>query len=174
MGRRALFIGRFQPFHLGHYTLIKQIMKDGYKEIVIGIGSAQASYTKHNPFTAGERIEMIDSALSEEDLKYYLIPIPDIDYNTVWVSHVETLCPRFDVVYSNNKLVRMLFERAGYRVEKEEGRAIVGNTKISGGMIREMIGHGDERWKDLVPEKVYKKILEFDGVRRIKELYSID
>jgi nicotinamide-nucleotide adenylyltransferase len=44
---KALFIGRFQPLHLGHLDALKQISKE---EIIIGIGSSQYSGTKENPY----------------------------------------------------------------------------------------------------------------------------
>ncbi|HDJ89497.1 MAG TPA: nicotinamide-nucleotide adenylyltransferase, partial [Thermoprotei archaeon] len=58
MKMRGLFIGRFQPFHLGHFYALKWILSK-VDEVIIGIGSAQVSYTIKNPFTLGERIEMI-------------------------------------------------------------------------------------------------------------------
>ncbi|MBP7820288.1 MAG: adenylyltransferase/cytidyltransferase family protein, partial [Candidatus Methanofastidiosum sp.] len=51
---RALYIGRFQPFHLGHLHVVKLILNSS-KEIIIAIGSSQVSHTIQNPFTAGER-----------------------------------------------------------------------------------------------------------------------
>jgi len=36
---RAFYIGRFQPYHLGHHAVIQKIAKE-VDEIVIGIGSA--------------------------------------------------------------------------------------------------------------------------------------
>src|SRR3970040_1541422 len=55
MPGRALWIGRFQPFHLGHLSMAKRILAE-VDELVIGIGSAQYSHTPENPFTAGERL----------------------------------------------------------------------------------------------------------------------
>ena len=37
---KALFIGRFQPFHLGHLLLLQRLSTQ-YEEIIIGIGSSQ-------------------------------------------------------------------------------------------------------------------------------------
>ena len=47
---RALYIGRFQPFHLGHLHIVKYILEVS-KEVIIAIGSS-GSHTVHNPFTA--------------------------------------------------------------------------------------------------------------------------
>ena len=51
----ALYIGRFQPPHLGHISVIKEILKK-YDSVIIGIGSAQEKGTYENPFSAAERI----------------------------------------------------------------------------------------------------------------------
>ncbi|RLF50463.1 MAG: nicotinamide-nucleotide adenylyltransferase, partial [Thermoplasmata archaeon] len=53
---RVLFIGRFQPFHNGHAFVVSQFNE---YEIIFVIGSAYNSYSFENPFTAGERCEMI-------------------------------------------------------------------------------------------------------------------
>ena len=65
---RGLYIGRFQPYHLGHQAVLEKIAKE-VEEIVIVIGSAQESHTPENPFTGGERMEMIYAALGESDLR---------------------------------------------------------------------------------------------------------
>jgi len=62
--RRAFFIGRFQPFHLGHMEVLRKILKE-VEELIVGVGSAQESHTIENPFTAGERILMVSRALDE-------------------------------------------------------------------------------------------------------------
>ncbi|MEM2915309.1 MAG: adenylyltransferase/cytidyltransferase family protein, partial [Candidatus Bathyarchaeia archaeon] len=59
---RALYVGRFQPFHLGHLEAVKYMLRNS-KEVIIVIGSAQESHTLTNPFTAGERVYMIRLAL---------------------------------------------------------------------------------------------------------------
>ena len=61
---RGLYVGRFQPFHLGHLDAIKYALKQA-DELVIVIGSAQYSHNANNPFTAGERLIMVRQALFE-------------------------------------------------------------------------------------------------------------
>ncbi|MBI5051569.1 adenylyltransferase/cytidyltransferase family protein [Candidatus Micrarchaeota archaeon] len=53
-----MFVGRFQPFHLGHYKVVKRLLKD-YEEVIILIGSSEADfvYDWNNPMSVGERIE---------------------------------------------------------------------------------------------------------------------
>jgi cytidyltransferase-like protein len=58
--RRALIFGRFQPFHKGHLSIVRWALEErGFEEVVLLVGMASENYTPRNPFTAGERIEMI-------------------------------------------------------------------------------------------------------------------
>ena len=74
---KALFIGRFQPFHNGHLKVIQNSI-NLYDEVIIGIGSAQYSNTTDNPFTAEERKLMIERSLKKAgfgNYKIILIPV---------------------------------------------------------------------------------------------------
>ena len=62
---RALFIGRFQPFHNAHLADVRDILKKA-DEIVIGIGSSQEKTTKDNPFSYNERKAMIKNTLKNK------------------------------------------------------------------------------------------------------------
>src|SRR3989440_3791051 len=90
---RAFFIGRFQPFHRGHLAMVKRILESN-GEIIVGIGSAQYSHTGENPFTAGERDEMIQKALDAESIhNYHIVPIPDTPLHSVWERHRTSRVP---------------------------------------------------------------------------------
>ncbi len=170
--KRALFIGRFQPFHKGHLYAVKRILEEA-DELIIVVGSAQMSHELDNPFTAGERIEMIRRALDAEGIdrgRYMLIPIPDAPAHTVWVSMVESQTPKFDVVYTNQPLTRRLMLEAGYEVR---GIELYQRERYEATEIRRRILAG-ENWRDLVPEEVYRYLLEIDGVGRIRDLAKSD
>jgi nicotinamide-nucleotide adenylyltransferase len=168
---RALLIGRFQPFHKGHLELVKRIFNEGKYELIIGIGSAQESYTPSNPFTAGERYSMIDRALEGiKNAKYCIIPIPDINRYGIWVSHVEDLVPPFDVVLTNNPLMKELFSREGYKVTETP---LFNRKEYSSTEIRKRILN-DEEWESLVPREVAEVIKNIKGIERIKNLAESD
>lgn len=165
-------IGRFQPPHKGHIEVIGGILKE-VDELIIGIGSAQLSHELDDPFTAGERILMFNEALieSEVDLsKVYLIPIPDVNNNALWVSNVLSFSPPFSVVYSGNPLVKRLFKERDFEVRSPPmfNRGEYRGTEIRRRMLE------DEEWEDLVPEGVYEIITEVDGVKRLKDLSKTD
>jgi len=162
----CLLIGRFQPFHKGHLEVVRSIARK-CDSLIIGIGSAQYSHTVDNPFTAGERHLMISRALKDEGMhEYFLVPIVDINRYAVWVSHVVSLVPPFEVVFTNNNLTRRLFSEAAYEVRDSP---MFNRDTYSGTEIRRRMVAGDE-WKDLVPPAVAKVIDDIDGVNRIKDL----
>lgn len=172
MPRRGLFIGRFQPFHNGHLYAVKTILKE-VDELIIAVGSAQMSHELDNPFTAGERIEMIRRALNSEEVdpsRYLIIPVPDAPAHRVWVSQVEAQTPKFDVVYTNQPLTRRLLSEAGYEVRsiRLHKRDIYEATEI-----RRRILSGED-WSTLVPREVYNFVKEIDGEGRIRDLAKTD
>jgi bifunctional NMN adenylyltransferase/nudix hydrolase len=89
----AVFIGRFQPFHIGHLYVILEALKHA-RFVMVCPGSADtARRPDHLPFTADERIAMIKAALrevlSEEDVARVIFK-PLYDYNNMarWTSAV--------------------------------------------------------------------------------------
>ena len=72
--KKALFIGRWQPFHKGHRWLIDQKLKQG---IPVLIAVRDVPPDKANPFTTQEVVEMLNVALKHEDVE--IIVIPDIE-----------------------------------------------------------------------------------------------
>ncbi len=166
---RGLYVGRFQPFHNGHKAVVELISKE-VDELIIGIGSAQMSHEPQHPFTAGERIEMITRALKNLDIPFYVIPIEDINRNALWVAHVVSLVPSFNVVYSSNPQVVRLFKENGYSVKSPE---MFSRGELSGTIIREKMISGNE-WESSVPEAAVSVIKEVDGVARIQQLASSD
>jgi len=172
MDKRGLFVGRFQPFHLGHLNAIKDILKE-VEELVIVIGGAQYSHNINNPFTAGERLIMVRKALEEAGMDYsrvWVVPVPDVHLHMMWVSAVEGYTPSFDVVYSNEPLTRRLFIEAGYKVKaiRFHERKLYSSTEIRERMLR------GENWEKLVPKNVAVFIKEIDGINRLRDLTKSD
>lgn len=166
---RALIIGRFQPFHLGHLSAVKEMLQ-ACDEAVIAVGSAQYSHTRENPFTASERYEMILRSSRDEGIsgRIHIVPVTDINQNALWVSHVRAISPSFSAVYTNNPLTMRLFREAGYEVRQT---ALYSRDKYSASLIREqMLSGGD--WRQSVPRAVAAFIDEIQGVQRMKEIFS--
>jgi len=167
--RRGFYIGRFQPYHNGHQSVLEHIAKH-VDEIIIGVGSAQLSHHVSNPFTSGERVLMITRALASLGCPFYVIPIEDIQRNALWVAHVRSMTPPFDLCYSSNPLVVQLFHEAGVEVQSP---AMYERELLSGTEIRRRMLAG-EPWKDLVPPAVVRVLDEIEGTARLCQIARDD
>lgn len=172
MVKRGLYVGRFQPFHLGHLGAIKRILKE-VDELIIVIGSAQYSHNPNDPFTAGERLVMIRQSLKEagiDDSRIWIIPIADVHLHMMWVSAIEGYTPPFSAVYSNEPLTRRLFIEAGYKVRTVPfiERKIYSSTQIRERMVT------NQDWQKFVPKSVETFIAEIDGIARLRDLAKSD
>ena len=172
MVNRGLYVGRFQPFHLGHLDAIRTVL-ESVDELVIVIGSAQYSHNANNPFTAGERLVMVRRALQEAKVDYtrlWIVPVPDVHLHMLWVSALEGYTPKFNVVYSNESLTRRLFMEKGYKVKNIRffQRKDYNSTLVREKMLK------DDSWTTLVPKSVAQFITEIDGVNRLRDLTGTD
>ena len=166
---RGLYIGRFQPFHNGHKAAVEYISSE-VDELIIGIGSSQLSHEVLHPFTAGERVLMITRALSHLNIPLYVLPIPDVHRNAIWVSHVLSMVPQFDVVYSSNPQVIRLFREAGIEVRSPP---MYERSTLSGTHIRKLLLSGGD-WEEFVPAETAEIIKSVDGVSRIIDISKND
>ena len=164
--KRGLFIGRFQPFHLGHLKDIKNALNE-VDELIIGIGSSQEKHTKENPFSVEERIELIEHVLAAEDIgNYTIFPIPDFSDDEKWVERIETLVPKFDIVFTGNDWTERCFKDKGCKVKKIKLIEDISSTIIRNRILK------NENWQELVPEKAVEYLEKIKGIERIKKIYS--
>ncbi len=165
--KRALFVGRFQPFHHGHQYAIKKLLKK-YTEVVVAIGSSEDSFTLENPFTCGERIEMVRLCFSKSELaRLVIIPVPDVNDNRIWVEHLFMHIPPVEEVYSNNPLVKMLFSKHGILVKTVD---FYDRGPKEGSTIRRLMADGKKEWAAHVPKNAVKYLESIEADQRIKKL----
>lgn len=89
----GVFIGRFQPLHIGHEYVIREALERVDRLIVL-IGSANVARDPRNPFTDEERARMLRSAFAYEHSQGRLIvePLDDHLYSdTAWTAQVQRL-----------------------------------------------------------------------------------
>jgi len=170
--RVGLFVGRFQPFHLGHLAAVKYALKQ-VQYLYVVVGSAQRSHERDNPFTAGERITMIKSALDGNGVdpsKWMAIPIVDADSHSLWVTSVESMVPKFDIVFTNDALTFLLFNEGGIEVKAVP---YLDRSRYSATNVRARILERKD-WDSLVPPQVAKLVKRFGGVERVRALMRKD
>ena len=163
---RALFIGRFQPFHNGHLSALQEILQS-YGEAVMVIGSAQENLTEKNPLDTGERVSMIYAVLKARKIesRVYVVPVPDTPESGLWPARVLSYCPKVDAVFTGNDYVDMLFSRQGLKVLRQ--KLVAG---VSATAVRAKISADDEGWANLVPSEVAEFLREKGLDERIRLL----
>ncbi len=87
MKKTAVLIGRFQPFHKGHATLLKAAGEIADQVLVV-LGSANGPRNLRNPFTAAEREAMIRANFPDSS-RLQFAGVRDYFYNDhAWVNEV--------------------------------------------------------------------------------------
>ena len=141
MNKSVLIIGRFQPLHLGHLSLIERYYNAGFF-IKIGIGSSQKSHEKDNPLTVKEREKMINRVMKEYKInKYKIYSLSDIDADSDYVKHVLKIVGKFDTIVTGNPKVLKLFlkykNKNPWNIESFEESSGRPGGEITSGIIRE-------------------------------------
>ncbi len=115
-------------------------------------------------------MKMIRAQLKANGLmeKCLVMQVNDVNDNEKWVQHVDVNVPEYDVVYSNNPLVRRLMKRAGKKVLAIPffRRSLYDATKIRGRM------HEGKEWEGRVPKKVLFVLKKMKAEERVKGLES--
>lgn len=95
----AVFIGRFQPFHYGHASVIHEGLKVAERVIVL-VGSANCPRSLRNPFTYRERANVIEewaislnesiTSVQGKNPRVVVAPLNDFTYrDNEWISAVQ-------------------------------------------------------------------------------------
>jgi bifunctional NMN adenylyltransferase/nudix hydrolase len=105
----GLFIGRFQPFHLGHEFIVKEAL-ERVDFLLIVIGSSTVPRSLKNPFSIEERVYLV-----EENLKFFLSPkdakrvsvaaVPDFKDDESWTRAIAEVLAPFLLLYRIQKKV---------------------------------------------------------------------
>jgi len=162
----GLLIGRFQPFHLGHIDGIKFALRKVDK-LWLGIGSSNKSPEKNNPFSADERKEMIESSIVPEIAKkiqiYY---ISDVNDHEKWIENLDTIVPKYDVVFSNDEMTQHLYSKHKINVLPIPftKRDVLSGTNVRNKII------SDLKWEHLVPEGTKNILEKINAKKRLQSL----
>lgn len=147
--KTAVFLWRFQPFHIGHMSIVDKIFKNDYERLLMVIGSAEKSGTDENPWTLQEREEIIRASVPLElQEKIDILWLDDVPDDDVWCENLKRLTSNIETLtlFTGNQWVRDICERHGITTDW-----IIPTIDISGTKIREMIRKGEEvsRWTHL-------------------------
>lgn len=95
----AVYIGRFQPFHMGHAAVIQKGLEIADR-LVIVVGSVNAAPSIKNPWSYEERFRMIADTLdvldTHLDERAKIVGVRDYHYNeNAWVAEVQSKTEKF-------------------------------------------------------------------------------
>ena len=127
----AIFIGRFQPYHQGHISLIMQKINEGIPALIMVRDIAP---DEKNPFTTEQTVEMIEKyhAAHGHDVKVMIIP------------DIESVNFGRGVGYEINEFTPP--ENIGW---------------ISATKIRQSIKEGNNDWRTLVHESIQGDVEQY-------------
>lgn len=97
----AVYIGRFQPFHKGHLTVVENALKNAERLLIL-IGSANRATDTRNPFTYEEREKIIGDVVHDMAVSR----VAEGSGDPIQVDRIEgelwrriTICPLNDTPY---------------------------------------------------------------------------
>lgn len=162
----GLLVGRFQPFHLGHFEAL-QFALTKVDKLWVGLGSSNQPIQKNNPFSADQRKKMILSSIPnymKEKISIYFIP--DLDNHIEWIEKINDIVPNFEIIFSNDELTQHLYSKRNVKVISIP---FLKRDRLSGTNIRDLITI-DQKWDDLVPEGTKKFLIENNAKNHLKNL----
>lgn len=84
----CICMGRFQPFHWGHFQLVKAALDRG-RQVLILLGSHLAAPSLKNPWSSAEREQMICECLEPEwRQRIQYVPISDRETDEQWLAAI--------------------------------------------------------------------------------------
>ena len=143
------FLGRFQPFHLGHHHVL-----ENHDELAIVIGSIDESGTEENPLNLEQRKNLIKACHPALEI----LELEDVESDEEWAENLEKL-GLDKIITGNEEAEKIIHEQTDLEVERPE----MHEEKIySGTEVRRRIKSGEE-WRYLTPKcshKVLERLLE--------------
>ena len=127
----AIFVGRFQPYHQGHISLIMQKINEGIPALIMVRDIAP---DEKNPFTTEQTVEMIEKYHAAHNHEVQVIIIPDME--------------------------SVNFGRGvGYEINEFTPPENIGWISATG--IRNSIKEGNNDWKTLVDESIQADVEKY-------------
>ena len=116
---RGVYIGRFQPFHLGHLKAVKWICEKA-DILYIVLTEDHDGDKEKNPYSREQREMMIKKSLEAEIIgNYEIVYIPDFETVNGWVDAITGHVAEFDVVFTGNPWIENCFKKRGFQVEHQ-------------------------------------------------------
>ena len=183
----ALYVGRFQPPHLGHLRSLEHALSFADTALV---GLRNTELGLDNPLSVDERALLWKKLLEKAAMsdKIVLRGVPDFRKGQLpredkvvvrekhpllnWAEQVERLfgiTPERTVFVGNKPPMVLAFNLLGYVVIPGH-RSVHRLVEVSATDLRRRILGGDESWKAMLPEPVVQGLVEIGITKRLHEL----
>jgi len=129
--RRAIFIGRYQPYHFGHINLVRQKLDAGVPCLIM---VRDIPPDPKNPFTTEQTVSMIRKYHESKGDDVVVMIIPDIE-SVNWGRGV------------------------GYEMNEYFPPDDIGF--ISATRIRELVAENNDEWKVLVDDSIQDDVVKY-------------
>ena len=129
--KRAIFIGRYQPYHQGHISLVQQKLNDGVPALIM---VRDIEPDTKNPFTTKQTVSMIEKyhRTKGDDVEVMIIPdIESVNFGRGVGYEVNEFTPPTNIEF------------------------------ISATKIRQSIIDGNNEWRDLVDESIQTDVIKY-------------
>lgn len=179
----GVFIGRFQPFHNSHLRAVQEASTQ-VEELIIIIGSANASRSVKNPFTFPERESMIRKTLQRELTEFkgvlHIVPARDYFYSdTTWAVQIQNIVHNITGNESNVCLIGNYKDASSYYINLFPQWELlqVSADHLNATKIREDYFNATTNYSSHLPEEVkewlYKFFLLSDEFANLKEEFRM-
>lgn len=180
----GIVIGRFQPFHSAHQSLIQYSLSLAEKVIVI-LGSARSAPDVKNPFTPAMREEIIRACFPNDADRLIFRSVRDYPYNDhVWTAEIQNIVGEIveeddNAEHAKISIVGFFKDKSSYYLNlfpqwnfEEFYVADKKLLSIKATTIREKYFAGDDAWRKLVPETVARYLEIFKTTEFFPRLQS--
>lgn len=179
----VVYIGRFQPFHNGHLSVLRQALSTAQDSVIVVLGSANEPRTIKNPFTAAERQKMISACLTDaERARVKFVAVENAAYNnTAWATDVVSAVDRATMFSRSVALIGFkkdastfyldLFPQWGFVEAPQHGT--INATDIRNNLFNRIFGEGRLTYTsvgDSLPDGVYSFIVSFSFTEAFEQL----
>ncbi|MBC5792754.1 MAG: adenylyltransferase/cytidyltransferase family protein [Nanohaloarchaea archaeon] len=144
-----VFLGRFQPLHLGHKNVI-----ENQDDLVVAVGSSGKSGEEENPLSFEQRKRLIKDCFPDVEV----VGVEDTEDDVEWLRNLLEKTGA-DTILSRNSNVRAIVENSDrdVKVVKQE---LYDEEIYSGTEVRRRIRSGEE-WRYLTPPCCKESLEEF-------------
>ena len=108
-------------------------------------------------------LSSIDDSIKDRISIYF---IPDLDNHVRWIEKIDTIVPKFDIVFSNDELTKHLYSKKDIQIITIP---FLKRDVLSGTKIRDLIT-SDQKWDDLVPEGTKNFLISIGAKEYLKNL----